>query len=121
MSPHELSVPAEQRVRLHDQAGRGQTLLREAEGGQQQGQLLQTAVSKLPAQMSLHDQQLLAEEQDLALLVTQEQTGHQRVDGRKEEQVEVVEHGREGRRGEEGGQDRRRRHRWPSSLRAFLI
>jgi hypothetical protein len=72
MSPHEFSVPAEQRVRSHDQECCGQTSPREAQGGQQQGQLLQTAVSRLPAQLSLHDQQLLAKEQDLAVLVTQE-------------------------------------------------
>src|SRR5260370_37113563 len=37
VSPHELAVPAEQSVRLHDQEGRGQTPLREAQGRQQQG------------------------------------------------------------------------------------
>jgi hypothetical protein len=46
-------------------------VLRKAQGGQQQGQLLQTAVSRLAAQSSAHDQQLLAEEQDLAVLVPQ--------------------------------------------------
>ena len=48
---------------------------------------------------------LLAEEQDLAILVTQEQLGQRRVDVRKKEQVGVVEHGRNGGRGKEGGQD----------------
>ncbi len=33
--------------------------------------------------------------------VTPEQDGHQRVEGRKKEQLEVVEHGRKGGRGEE--------------------
>ena len=87
VSPHELAVPADQSVGLHDQESRGQTPLREAQGCQQQGQLLQTAVSRLAAQLSIQDQQLLAEEQYLAVLVAPEQDGHQRVDGRKKEQL----------------------------------
>jgi hypothetical protein len=54
-------MPAKQSVGLHDQEGFGQTSSREAEACQQQGQLLQTAVSRLPAQLSTQDQQLLAE------------------------------------------------------------
>jgi len=90
---------------LHYQEGGGQAPLGKAQGRQQQGQLLQTAASRFPGQLSLHDQQLLAEEQDLAVLVTREQAGHQQVDGRKEQQMEVIQHGREGRRDGEGGQD----------------
>jgi len=70
MSSHHVSVSSEQRVRLHDQEGGGQAPLGKAQGRQQQGQLLQTAASRFPGQLSLHDQQLLAEEQDLAVLVT---------------------------------------------------
>src|SRR5215471_5576106 len=79
------------------------------------------AVSRLPAQLSAHDQQLLAEEQDLAVPVTQKQAAHQRVDGRQKEQVEVVEHGREGRRGREEGQDGRTRERLPGSFNLFIF
>ncbi len=77
----------------------------------QQGQLLQTAVSRLPVQLSMQDKQLLAGEQKLAVLVAPEQDGQQRVQGRKKEQLEVVDHGRKGGRGEEGGQGRRRSRR----------
>ena len=71
--------------------------------------------------MSAHDQQLLAEEQDLVVLVTQQQAGHQRIDWRKEQQVEVVEHGREGRRGQKKGQDERRIERFLSSFNLSIF
>jgi hypothetical protein len=87
-------MPAKQSVGLHDQEGLGQTPFREAQASQQQGQLLQTAVRRLPAQLSTQDQQLLTEEGNLAVLVTPEQDGHQRVKGRKKQQMEIVEHGR---------------------------
>jgi hypothetical protein len=70
--------------------------------------------------VSLHDQQLLAEEQNLAVLVTQQQAGQQRIDWRQKEQMEVVEHGREGRRGREEGQDGRR-ERFLSSFNPFFF
>src|SRR6516225_12146147 len=57
VSAHELSMPAKQSVGLHDQEGLGQTPFREAQACQQQGQLLQTAVRRLPAQLSTQDQQ----------------------------------------------------------------
>jgi hypothetical protein len=69
MSPDDLSMPAEQSVGSDDQQSRGQSLFRKAQGCQQQSQLFQTAVSRLAAPLSLHDQQLLAEEQDLAVPV----------------------------------------------------
>ena len=94
VSAHELSMPAKQSVGLHDQEGLGQTPFREAQPSQQQGQPLQTAVRRLPAQLSTQDQQLLTEEGNLAVLVTPEQDGHQRVKGRKKQQMEIVEHGR---------------------------
>ena len=93
VSAHELSMPAKQSVRLHDQKGLGQTPFREAQACQQQAQLLQTAVRRLPAQFSSQDQQLLAEEENLAVLVTREQGGQQRVKGCKKQQMEIVEHG----------------------------
>jgi hypothetical protein len=49
--------------------------------------------------LSLRDQQLLAEEEDLAVLVTQGQAEHQRIEGCKEQQVGVMEHSGERRRG----------------------
>jgi len=71
---HELSMSAKQSVGLHDQEGLGQTPFREAQASQQQGQLLQTAISRLPAQLS----------ENLAVPVTPEQDGHQRVKRPKE-------------------------------------
>jgi hypothetical protein len=49
--------------------------LHDQEGRQQQGQILQTAASRFSGQWSLQDQQLLAEEQDLAVLVTESKLG----------------------------------------------
>jgi len=71
--------------------------------------------------LSLQDQQLLAEEQDLAVLVTQEQAGHQRIDGRKEQQVEVIQHGCEGRRDRDGGQDGMRKGTLAERILTFLF
>ena len=56
------------------------------------------------AELSTQDQQLLAEEQKLAVLVTPERDGQQRVEGRKNEQWAVVEYGGKGGRGKGGEQ-----------------
>jgi hypothetical protein len=73
-----------------NQEGLGQAPFRETQASQQQGQLLQTAISRLPAELSTQDQQLLTDEENLAVLVTPEQDGRQRVKRPKKQQMEIA-------------------------------
>ena len=75
--------------------------MRPVAGNQRQ---LQPPAYRFPTQLSLHYQQLLAEEQDLAVLVAPEQPGQPRIERFQEEQVEVVDHAGEGRKDEKAGQ-----------------